>query len=163
MLGEPTAYIQLDAGITIINNIMCGCKGNGFYISEAGATIGTFNNNKAHSNYENGFTFNTAYRQLSGTAWFAYRNRGYTAPASGFELLTCFNLNIGTLETFGNNTANLYITGSEITFTGFRLAKATMAPATAYGLNLAAVVAKLKFVDSDFGTPSGIKTGPRHG
>ena len=58
-------------------------------------------------------------RAISVTAWFAYRNRGYTAPASGFELLTCFNLNIGTLEAFGNYTANLYVTGSEITFTGF--------------------------------------------
>ena len=55
--GGTHGIYSLDAGITIINNMMCGCKGNGFYISEAGATIGTFNNNKAHSNYENGFIF----------------------------------------------------------------------------------------------------------
>jgi hypothetical protein len=153
--GGTHGIYSVDAGITIINNVMCGCKGNGFYISEAGATIGTFNNNKAHSNYENGFTFNTATGSI-GDGQVCFRNRGYTAPTAGFELLTCFNLNIGTLETFGNNTANLYITGAEITFTGFT-GHGDQMHATSYGLNLASVVAKLKFVNSDFGTPSGIK------
>ena len=144
-----------DAGITCINNIMAGCKSNGFYITEAGAVLGTFNNNKAHSNYENGFTFITIQGSI-GDGLVCYRNRGYTAPASGFELLTCFNLNVGTLEAFGNNSANLYVSGAEITFIGFS-GNGDRANATLYGLLLAAAVAKLKFVDSDFGTASGIK------
>lgn len=155
LAGGTHGLYSLDMGITIINNVMCGCKGNGFYLTEVGATIGIFNNNKAHSNYENGFTFNTATGSI-GDGLACWRNRGYTAPASGFELLTCFNLNIGTLEAFGNNTANLYVTGAEITFTGFT-GHGDKAHATAYGFNLAAVVAKLKFVNSDFGTASGIK------
>ena len=153
--GGTHGLYSLDAGITIINNIMAGCKGNGFYISEAGAVLGTFQSNKAHSNYENGFTFNTLQGNI-GDGLVCYRNRGYTAPASGFELLTCFNLNVGTLEAFGNYSANLYVTGAEITFTGFD-GKSDLGHITNYGLLLAAVVAELKFVDSDFGTASGVK------
>ena len=146
---------SLDAGITIINNMMCGCGTNGFSISEPGAPMGTFNNNKAHSNYQAGFSFNAAQGSI-GDGQVCYRNKGYTAPTAGFKLLTCFNLAIGTLETFGDATANLYITGAEITFTGFT-GHGDQMHATAYGLLLAGVVSKLKFVDSDFGTPSGIK------
>jgi hypothetical protein len=153
--GGTHGLYSLDAGITITNNIMAGCKGNGFYISEAGAVLGTFQSNKAHSNYENGFTLNTITGSM-GNGQVCYRNRSYTAPASGFELLTCFNLNIGTLEAFGNYSANLYVTGAEITFTGFD-GKSDLGHIANYGLLLAAVVAKLKFVDSDFGTASGIK------
>jgi hypothetical protein len=153
--GSSHGYYSLDAGVTVINNIFAGMKANGFYITEAGAVFGTFNNNKAHSNYENGFTFNTA-RGSIGDGQVCYRNRGYTAPSSGFELLTCFDLNIGTLECFGNNTANLYVTGAEITFTGFD-GKGDKALPSTYGLLLAAAVPKLKFVNSDFGTASGIK------
>jgi hypothetical protein len=142
-----------DAGITVINNIMAGCKSNGFYITEAGAVLGTFNNNKAHSNYEQGFSFNTLQGAI-GDGQVCYRNRGYTAPTSGFELLNCFNLAIGTLVAFGNYSANLYVSGAELTFTGFDGA-GDLGFATLYGLAMATVVAKLKFVDSVFGYATG--------
>jgi hypothetical protein len=157
-IAAPSAYggfYFLDAGFTCINNIVSGAGVNGFYVYEAGAVMGTFNNNKAHSNYQQGFSFNSVQGAI-GDGQVCYRNRGYTAPACGFELLTCFNLNIGTLESFGNATADLGVSGAEITFTGFT-GHGDKGFVTSYGLLLAAVVTKLKFVDSDFGTPTGNK------